>query len=278
MNIYDQVIYVSVFLEFTEPRYHPTSYTMSGNFGFSAFAHVEQHNQNSTGRPHLNAATDGSLGQHVGKKNPHVQCARLTHQACIGHRKPATEADRVAIKIGRARLAGPTQVTKDATVAEIGQDGKINVLAIGTNGWVCFPGDENEIGNVPMACDPMGLQWVKDLVDGKPAPTNKAPGIIYMLCGATQRSVSSPFDNTSSAIPIGPHYMIIWPFDAEKSGFPTNVRDAGAWVMFDKTPWSHLHVCGSPWDGTVYHPEKAPNPIWSLRYVTSNEDSEQSGF
>lgn len=192
--------------------------------------------------------------------------------------RPQTEQDRIAVKIGRARLSGPSQVTKDATVAELDASGKITILAIGTNEWVCFPGNENEIGNVPMSCDRMGLQWLKDLLEGKPAPTNKAPGLIYMLCGATQRSVTNPYDKDSAAIPIGPHYMIMWPFDSVRHGMPTNVRDAGAWVMYDGTPWAHLHVCGSPWDGTVYHHERAPNPIWSLKYAASNEDSQQTGF
>ena len=151
--------------------------------------------------------------------------------------KPHTEEDRNAVKIGRARLSGPSQVTKDATVAELDSNGNIQILAKGTNEWVCFPGNENEIGNVPMSCDPMGLQWLKDLLEGKPAPTNKAPGLIYMLCGATQRSILSPYDSESAAIPIGPHYMIIWPFDSVKHGIPTDVRDAGAWVMYDGTPW-----------------------------------------
>ena len=68
---------------------------------------------------------------------------------------------------------------------------------------VCFPGDENEIGNVPMCADPMGLQWMMDIRAGKPAPTNTAPGIIYMLCGATQHSNTDPSDKTSPPIPIG---------------------------------------------------------------------------
>jgi hypothetical protein len=57
-----------------------------------------------------------------------------------------------------------------------------------------------------------------------------------MLCGATQHSNTDPFDRTSPAIPIGPHWMIIWPYDAARDGLPNTVRDAGAWVMFDGTP------------------------------------------
>jgi hypothetical protein len=36
-----------------------------------------------------------------------------------------------------------------------------------------------------------------DAMQGKPKPTNTAPGMIYMLCGATQRSNTDPADKTS---------------------------------------------------------------------------------
>jgi hypothetical protein len=45
---------------------------------------------------------------------------------------------------------GPVPSSEDATVAEMDAGGNLVVLRQGTNGWVCFPGDENEIGNVPM--------------------------------------------------------------------------------------------------------------------------------
>ena len=32
------------------------------------------------------------------------------------------------------------------------------------------------------------------------------------------------------------------------------MRDAGTLVMFAGTPYSHLHICGSPWDGNEYRP------------------------
>ena len=76
-----------------------------------------------------------------------------------GQALPASEQERVvAIKIARAMASGPREITKDATVAEMGAEGKLVILRQGTNEWVCFPGDENEIGNVPMCADPMGLQ------------------------------------------------------------------------------------------------------------------------
>lgn len=160
----------------------------------------------------------------------------------------------VSEKIRRARLSGPPQVTANATVAEMGAPGQHTVLSKGTNEWICFPGNENIIGDVPMALDPMGMQWFMDLLARKPKPTNTAPGLIYMLCGAYQHSYTDPFDQTSPPIAIGPHWMLIWPFEAAAVGMGTVMRDAGTMVMFAGTPYAHLHVCGSPWDGNEYHP------------------------
>jgi hypothetical protein len=157
-------------------------------------------------------------------------------------------------KIRRARLSGPSQVTTNATVAEMDAQGRLTVLSKGTNEWVCFPGDENIIGDVPMAADPMGMQWFMDLLARKPKPTNSSPGLMYMLCGAYQHSYTDPFDRTSPPIPIGPHWMLLWPFDAAAAGLGTVMRDAGTMVMFAGTPYAHLHICGSPWDGNEYRP------------------------
>ena len=176
----------------------------------------------------------------------------------------AAQDGLLAAKIARAMLSGPHQITKDATVAEMGADGGISILRQGTNDWVCFPGDENKISNVPMCADPMGLQWMMDIMAKKPKPSNTVPGLIYMLCGATQHSNTDPFDKTSPGIPIGPHWMILWPYDAKRCGLPSTVRDAGAWVMFDGTPYAYLHVCGTPWIGNEYGPGQVP--IWTMRY------------
>ena len=79
-------------------------------------------------------------------------------------------------RITRARLSGPEQVTKDATVAEMAPDGAITVLVQGTNEWVCTPGNENKIGDPPMCMNPMGMRWMMDAMQGKPKPTNPVPG------------------------------------------------------------------------------------------------------
>ena len=153
-----------------------------------------------------------------------------------------------AVKIARAMRAGPPEITRNATVAEMDSHGNMaRVLRTGTNEWVCVPGDENRVGAPPMCVDQLGMQWFKDILAGKPAPTISTPGLCYMLCGATQHSNDTPFDRTSAAIPIGPHWMVLWPFDPKHCGLPTTVRDAGAWIMFSGTPYAYLHICGTPW-------------------------------
>jgi hypothetical protein len=168
-------------------------------------------------------------------------------------------------RIIRARLAGPEYVTKDATIAEMAADGTMTILFKGTNEWVCTPGDENKIGDPPICMNPMGTRWMMDAMQGKPKPTNTAPGMIYMLCGATQHSNTDPADRTSPVIPIGPHWMITWPFNAAANGLPTTVRDKGAWVMFAGTPYEYLHVCGDPWEGNEYH--EGDKAIWTMSYA-----------
>ena len=170
-------------------------------------------------------------------------------------------------KIRRARLAGPLVIARDATVAEMDRQGNMTILQAGTNEWVCVPGDQNIIGRVDMCIDPMGMVWMRDLMARKPKPTNTSPGLIYMLNGATQRSFTDPFDTTSPAIPIGPHWMILWPFDAKAAGLSTVMRDAGTMVMFAGTPWAHLHICGSPWDGNEYR--RGDRGVWTMTYARS---------
>jgi hypothetical protein len=192
-----------------------------------------------------------------------------TTQAPLG---VATMTDAIiSEKIRRARLSGPSQVTANATVAEMDAHGQLAVLSKGTNEWVCCPGNENIIGDVPMALDPMGMQWFMDLLARKPKPTNTSPGLIYMLCGAYQHSYTDPFDRTSPPIPIGPHWMVLWPFDAAAAGLGTVMRDAGTMVMFAGTPYAHLHICGSPWDGNEYHP--GDRVIRTLTYARARNPS-----
>jgi hypothetical protein len=155
---------------------------------------------------------------------------------------PETEAE----KVNRALLAGPASITGDATVAEIGSDGRMTILRQGTNDFTCMPGDPSGVGMPAMCADKVAMQWNSDFEHHKAKPSTTVPGIEYMLAGATQRSDSDPFDKTSPPIPIGPHWMILWPFDPKTTGLPTVHKPTGAYIMWAGTPWAHVHIMGAP--------------------------------
>jgi hypothetical protein len=149
-------------------------------------------------------------------------------------------------KIARAMSAGPAGVAKSARIIDASAHGEMVVLREGNNGFTCMPGNPRAVGDPPMCADAAAMQWSADFKAHKAKPTNTEPGIIYMLAGATQRSDADPYDKTSPAIPIGPHWMIMWPFDPTITGLPVTHKPAGAYIMWAGSPYAHLHVMGRP--------------------------------
>jgi hypothetical protein len=148
-------------------------------------------------------------------------------------------------KIARAMSAGPPEVAKSARIVDSDGHGTI-VLREGTNGFTCVPGNPRIIGDPPMCADAAARQWSADFRARRAKPTNTEPGIVYMLAGATQRSDTDPYDMSSQPIAIGPHWMIMWPFDPKASGLPTTHKATGAYIMWAGSPYAHLHVMGRP--------------------------------
>jgi hypothetical protein len=155
-------------------------------------------------------------------------------------------SDTTQAKIARAMSAGPTDFARSARIVDIDAQGNMVVLREGSNGFTCMPGNPKVIGEPPMCADAASMQWAADFKAHKPKPTNTVPGITYMLAGAMQRSDSDPYDKTSEAITVGPHWMIMWPFDPKTTGLPTTHKPTGAYVMWAGSPYAHLHVIGRP--------------------------------
>ena len=152
----------------------------------------------------------------------------------------ASDETRIAI----AMSGGPPEVAKAARIVDVDASGKTIVLREGQNGFTCMPahGDTSPT----MCADEASMQWMADFAARKPKPSNAIPGITYMLAGATQRSDSDPRDTTSPLIPIGPHWMIMWPFDPKTTGLPTTHKPTGAYIMWAGSPYAHLHIMGRP--------------------------------
>ena len=154
--------------------------------------------------------------------------------------------DSTQVKIARAMSAGPTEVAKAARIVDADAQGKMVVLREGNNGFTCMPGNLKVVGDPPMCVDAPSMQWFADARAHKPKPTNTVPGITYMLAGATQRSDSDPNDTTSMPIDVGPHWMIMWPFDPKTTGLPTTHKPTGAYIMWAGSPYAHVHIMGRP--------------------------------
>jgi hypothetical protein len=167
--------------------------------------------------------------------------------APMADRSFATDAgETTQAKIARALSAGPPSVAKSARIIDVDAHGGIVVLREGNNGFTCMPGDPKAVGDPAMCADAASMQWFADAKAHKPKPTNTVPGITYMLAGATQRSDSDPSDTTSTPITVGPHWMIMWPFDPKTSGLPTTHKPTGAYIMWAGSPYAHVHIMGSP--------------------------------
>jgi hypothetical protein len=171
---------------------------------------------------------------------------RATYAQMADHSSMTDAGETAQVKIARAMSAGPTDVAKSAKIVDTDAHGNTVVLREGNNGFTCMPGNPKVVGEPPMCVDAPSMQWFADAKAHKPKPTNTVPGITYMLAGATQRSDSDPNDTTSMPIEIGPHWMIMWPFDPKTTGLPTKHRPNGAYIMYAGSPYAHLHIMGRP--------------------------------
>jgi hypothetical protein len=155
------------------------------------------------------------------------------------------------VQMARAIAAGPRHVTDTARIVGADAQGKRVVLREGSNGFTCQPGNPKVLGRPASCSNEAARQWSADMAAHKAKPTNTEPGIIYMLAGATQPSVSDPSD--SLPITIGPHWMIMWPFDPKTTGLSVTRKDTGAYIMLAGTPYAHLHIMGQPVGAPMEH-------------------------
>lgn len=158
--------------------------------------------------------------------------------------KPKAEIKET--KIGRALSAAPANIAKSAKVVDRDDNGKETVLREGKNGFTCFPGHPEVVGDNAFCANEAALQWEKDFAANKPKPTNTEPGIEYMLAGGTDWSGTDPHATSGTPIKEPPHWMIMWPFDSASTALPTTVKLRGTWIMYAGTPWAHLMINQHP--------------------------------
>jgi hypothetical protein len=168
------------------------------------------------------------------------------HSYVDGNESAGAAGEPTDVQMARAIAAGPPHVTAFAQIVGTDAQGKRVVLREGSNGFMCQPGNPKVLGYPASCANEAARQWSADMAARKAKPTNAEPGIIYRLAGATQRGASDPSDKTSPPITMGPHWMIMWPFDPKTTGLSATSKDTGAYIRLAGTPYAHLHVMGQP--------------------------------
>jgi hypothetical protein len=159
--------------------------------------------------------------------------------------KAMSEKDQTALALS----AAPAHIAKDAGVMIYGADGKLTETRKSANGFTCIPTVMNLPDPDPMCMDAAVQQWVTDIMNNAPKPTNTVPGIAYMARGG------SHFEKGGKVVMSGegaktvkepPHWMVMWPFDAAATKLPTAPNPSGVYIMFEGSPYAHLMVYQDP--------------------------------
>jgi len=156
--------------------------------------------------------------------------------------KDATSSPKLSKeqKIALAMSAGPTEISKNATIADMTEmNGEApKELRAGTNGWVCYAAVRQ-----PMCLDKEWQKWVAAWMS-KSDPKIEGAGIAYMLRGDTGASNTDPFATAATAdnqwVVSPAHLMLLLPDPKMLDAYPTDPKNGGPWVMWKGTPYAHV--------------------------------------
>jgi hypothetical protein len=159
--------------------------------------------------------------------------------------KSLSEGEQVKLALSGA----PPHLVKEVGVMIYGADGKLTESKKSTNGFTCIPTVMNLPDPDPMCMDAAVQQWMNDLIDGAPKPTNTVPGIAYMARGGSHFEKEGKVvmgGDGAKTVKEPPHWMLMWPFDAEATKLPTAPNVSGVYIMFEGTPYAHLMMYQDP--------------------------------
>jgi hypothetical protein len=159
--------------------------------------------------------------------------------------KTMSEKDQTALALS----AAPARISKDAGVMIYGADGKLTEAKKGTNGFTCIPTVMNLPVPDPICMDAASNQWMTDVMNNAPKPSNTVPGIAYMARGGSHLEKNGKVvmaGEGAKVVKEPPHWMVMWPFDSNASHLPTVPNPSGVYIMFEDSPYSHLMIYQDP--------------------------------
>jgi len=146
-------------------------------------------------------------------------------------RLPVTDAEKIA----DALRAGPTFITKDATVLDwpSAPGGEYRLVRRGSNEWTCLPAIpgyphdaiDAAFKREPGCYDPVFLRWMQDSLAGR-TPHIDRIGISYMYLGLWKPAKDG---SSGHEFHVGPHLMIVGPQD-EFQGFNRDATNGMPYV------------------------------------------------
>lgn len=166
--------------------------------------------------------------------------------ASVKEVKGMSEQEQTALALS----AAPTHIVKEAGVMVFGADGKLTEVKKSENGFTCIPTVMNLPDPDPMCMDGAAYQWMTDIMNKAPKPSNTVPGIAYMARGGSHfekdKKVVMEKETGAKVVKEPPHWMVMWPFDPAVTKLPTAPNPSGSYIMFDGSPYAHLMIYQDP--------------------------------
>ena len=172
--------------------------------------------------------------------------AAAKKSASVKEVKAMTEKEQTALALS----AAPAHIAKEAGVMVFGTDGKLTEAKKSENGFTCVPTVLNLPDPDPMCMDGAAYQWLTDIMNNAPKPSNTVPGVAYMARGGSHfekdKKVVMQKEAGAKVVKEPPHWMVMWPFDPAATKLPTAPNPSGSYIMFDGSPYAHLMIYQDP--------------------------------
>ena len=160
--------------------------------------------------------------------------------------KAMSEKEQTALALS----AAPKHIAREAGVMVFGADGKLTEVRKSENGITCIPTIMNLPEPDPICMDGAAHQWMTDIMNNAPKPSNTIPGVAYMAQGGSHfeknKKVVMQKEVGATVVKEPPHWMVMWPFDPAATKLPTAPNPSGSYIMFDGSPYAHLMVYQGP--------------------------------
>ena len=161
--------------------------------------------------------------------------------------KPPADSDAAYIR--KAETGAPASISKHAKIARLEKGGNVTVVREGSNEFTCA--SVPAMGIPSICADKNGWDWMTSAMAQKDKPSNEEPGVAYMMQGGTHFETADGeilMEPNAKTHPVKepPHWMLLYPFDAAKTGLPTHPSAGGSYIMFEGTPYAHLMVYQNP--------------------------------